>query len=57
MDTITVTTDSLIIGGFCVFAVSFMLGIYLGHRTVKPTIARDIREQKLTDYMWDNGKL
>lgn len=57
MSTITITTDSLIIGGACLLAVSFILGIYLGHRTVKPTIARDIREQKLTDYMWDKGVL
>ena len=57
METITITTDSLIIGGACLAGVFFLLGIYLGHRTVKPTIERDIRKQKLTDYMWNEGKL
>ena len=56
-ETITITTDSLIIGGACLFAVGFMLGIYLGHRTVKPIIERDVREHKTIQRAWDKGVL
>lgn len=50
-------SNLLIIGISCACGVSFLLGVYLGFRTVKPVIERDIREHKMIKRAWDKGVL